>query len=77
MTGDDGKGYMYIDTAAKIESSDIDTSKLDTSSDSPSCAESHNRASEKLRDGMHCNKVNADSIKERGGVTEIQQQQVK
>ena len=41
-------GVMYISTTAKIESSDIDTCELDTGSDSPSCAESHNRASEKL-----------------------------
>ena len=54
---------MYIDTTAKIESSDIDTGEFDTSSDSPSCAESHNRASEKLCDGMHLGTINATSSK--------------
>ena len=62
---------MYIGNTAKIESCDIDSCELDTSSDSPSCAESHDRASEYLGDGMHCKKhkkqVNAGSSKERGG----------
>ena len=49
----DEKGGMYIGSTAKIESSDVDACELDTSSDSPSCAESHDRASEKLRNGMH------------------------
>ena len=49
---------MYIGITAKIESSDIDACKLDTSSDSPSCAESNNRASKKLQDGMHREKRN-------------------
>ena len=39
---------IYMGIAAEIETSDIDTGELDTSSDSPSCAESHNRASEEL-----------------------------
>ena len=39
---------IYVGTTAKIEPSDIDTSELDTSSDSPSCAENRNRASEEL-----------------------------
>ena len=48
-------GLVYIGNTAKIESSDIDTSELDTSGgDRPSCAKSYNRASEKkLGDGMH------------------------
>ena len=40
--------WMYLSIAAEIETSDIDTGELDTSSDSPSCAGSHNRASEEL-----------------------------
>ena len=49
----------YIGSTAEIEASDIDTCEFDTSGDSPSCAESYNRASEKLRDGMHCRGINA------------------
>ena len=38
----------HIGTAAKVESSDIYPCEFDTSGDSPSCAKSHNRASEQL-----------------------------
>ena len=55
---DDDKGeYTYIGSTAKIETSDIDACKPDTttssSEDRPSSGKSYNRASEKLRDGMH------------------------
>lgn len=55
---DDEKGeYTYIGSTAKIETSDIDACKLDTtassSEDRPNSGKSYNRASEKLRDGMH------------------------
>lgn len=64
----------YIGSTAKIEASDIDTCEFDTSSDSPSCAESHNRASEKVGDGTHCERINAGSSKDSGGETVRQQQ---
>ena len=51
-----GVGWTDIGTAAEIETSDIDTCEFDTSGDSPSCAESHNRASEELGDAMHCSR---------------------